>query len=374
MKKPFIIVLVIVVLLLGGLYFKLFAQQASYHESISSTDSVFYMKNMNNSNIKIIVADTDQITVNLKGDEDDIKKVRFFRISDSSTEFSFLDENTDVSGTITVPENTLIDIQLSNGTDVNISDIKGKKTIPDIDSFVVDASSVDSIDMGEEISVDSSEESVILDTEALDPSGESDGGEGEGEEDFSACSIGSQAIRNYCCERLKEDESEPDCSGYGHWVFNNLTRMCDYSCESNEADPDVILCSIGSQETRNQCCTQQNINTEAPGCIGEWRFDNLTRLCGFHCYTPEELEAYYGGDRRGSPDTTSQFCSDFEASEDQDECCDYNLRTPLYLGPRPGFPDCIGKWHYDEEDGCQFSCSDYIEMFEILQQIKQSNE
>jgi len=373
MKKPFIIILVIIVFLLGGLYFKLFAKQASYHESVGATDTVFYMRNIGKSNIKIIVADTDQITVDLKGDEDSIKKVRFFKVSDSSAEFSFLDEDADISGTITVPEDTVIDIQLTGETDIKISDVKGRKTIPDKNSLVVDASSVDSVDIGQEISINSSEESVVLDTGIFDSHGDSDNGENEGQEDSSPCSIGSQIVRNYCCERLKEDEPEPVCSGHGHWVFNNLTRTCEYFCEDDEEEPEVIECSIGSQETRDQCCTQQNADAESPGCIGEWRFNNLTRVCEFHCYTPEELEAYYGG-RHGSPDTTGELCSDFDTAQDKDECCDYNLRTPLSLGPHPGFPDCIGKWYYDEEYGCQFGCSDYIEMFEILKQIQQSNE
>jgi hypothetical protein len=370
MKKYYLIALAIIVLLLGGIYIRLFATQISFNESIENETGVFVLDNMNNANIKIVTAKTDKITVDLKGAKGSTDKIRFFKTSGSIPGFSLPEEWQELSGTITVPEGTLLDIRLSNNSDLTIGD----QSADDVSNFLVDTSGGSEINIennGGNIIIDDWGGNIVWDTDSWEEFFNGGEGGGEGEEGPPECSIGSQSIRNYCCERQNQYEPVPECSTYGHWVFNNSSRECEYLCENQpEEEEPAIDCSIGSQEVRNTCCSQLNVGVQTPECIGEWQFNNVTRSCEFHCYTEEELEDYFGGSDGSDPEPVTRFCEDFNTQEEKDECCDYNLRNELSIGPRPGFPDCIGKWYFDEEDGCSFRCADYHEMQEILKELK----
>ncbi len=395
MNKSYLIALAILVLLLVGAYMKLFIAQAGFNGSIDSKTGVFVVENFNSSKIKIITGKTDKISVDLKGPKDEVDKVRFFKTDSDGAGFTFSDEWQELSGTIIVPEGTLLDIRLADEIGVVINN----ELIGNSKSFLVDTNSVDSIVGGGSISIESSSDPIIWDTDSWDPidspddddddglssSGTTDESNDDDQDDEyvpAECSVGSQVIRNYCCERLNEDNvPSPTCDGFGYYAFNNLLRECEFQCESEDSEDEeegVDVCSIGSQLVRNDCCAQQNIGADTSYCVGEWQFNNLSRLCNYHCFTEDELEEYFGGgdDNDGSSDEL-RLCENFESSEDKDECCDYNLANELSIGPRTGFPDCIGRWYFDNDDGCSFRCADYTEMIEILkelQQIAQENQ
>jgi len=378
MKKAYLIALAIIVLLLGFVYVRLFTAQAVFHGSIEVEIGAFVLENINKADIKIIIAKTNTITVDLNGPQKDLDKIRFYKKNNGVTKFTLSEEWLELTGTITVPEGTFLDVRMSDESNVQVNVPEESQSFEGMNSFIIDTEFVNSVNISDgDISIDGWDDILVIDTDGWDLGDES-GGEGEGEDNESEnCSVGSQIVRNYCCERFNENELTPECSGDGGWVFNNVTRECEYFCESEESGEDEeepANCSIGSQPTRNQCCDNQNEDTDRPDCIGEWRFNNVTRECEFYCYTAEELEEYYGGGGDGDMDETSMLCSDFETQEDKDECCDYNLKTPLSLGAKPGFPDCIGRWYFDSEEGCQFDCANYIEMIEILQEVRNAGE
>lgn len=419
MNKGYLIALAIIVSLLIGAYFKLFIARAGFHETIDSTTGVFVIENFENSNIKIVTAKTDKISVDLKGPQDKVDEVRFFGADNNNAKFTLSDEWQELSGTITVPEGTLLDISLSDDAEV-IVNTDSPKSIGESDYFLIDTNSVTSVsfDSGS-ITINSGGGETVWDVDSWEPldssadgdeegdesggssTGESEGDDEEDNEDNNEedsgedeyvpapCSVGSQAIRNYCCERLNEDEATPFCDGYGYYVFNNVLRECEFTCEEDEdeedneednnedednendgGDEDDTECSIGSQEVRNLCCAEKNTGTDTSYCVGEWQFNNSSRICNYHCFTEEELEEYFGG---GSSSEGDDFlmCENYDDQSDRDACCDFNLGNELSIGPKPGFPDCIGKWYFDEEDGCLFRCADYHEMQEIIKELKE---
>jgi len=41
------------------------------------------------------------------------------------------------------------------------------------------------------------------------------------------------------------------------------------------------------------------------------------------------------------------------------------------MGPRSGFPDCLGTWSFNEEKIiCEFQCATYAESIEIMKEIR----
>jgi hypothetical protein len=397
MKKAYLLIIVIAVVLILFAFLRLFSTQANYQQALDSESGVFVLENPDNANIKIVTAKTDKITVDLNGSKDEIDKIRFYK-KDGVTTFTFSDRWQELSGTITVPEGTLLDIKLSKSSNVALNDSKGKSNIKKATSFLVDTNSMNSLGIDgstNDISIDGWGDVILWDTEKwtfLTGNDGQSGGEGEdegenqdgkeGQEQGAGCSIGSQSIRNYCCEREQKNAEKPFCNGYGHWVFNNAEKQCEFDCEPKVTK--VTDCSIGSQQERNSCCGTANSASQRPSCVGEWRYNNSTRSCGFSCFTEEEIKEHFGGggstngggtvNNGGQTDNNGEelrFCEDFSTKQEKDECCDYNLKTPLSIGPRPGFPDCIGKWYFDELSGCQFRCAEYDEMLEILKQLRE---
>jgi len=389
MKKAYLLIIAVALSLIVFAYIRLFSTQAGYQQVLDSESGVFILENPDNADIKIITAKTDKITVNLNGPSDEIDKIRFFSTGNGS-KFTFSDEWQKLSGTITVPEGTLLDIKLSNSSSITLDDSKGKTNAKKINSFLIDTNSMKSMDVDgdtNDISIDGWGDVILWDTQKwqLLTSGQNDGdassgsGQNKPSEDGTSgtlnCTLGSQSIKNYCCERTQKDADKPFCKGYGHFIFDNTDMQCSFECEPTEEETRGTDCSIGSQQVRNNCCITTNQLTERPGCVGEWRYGNMVQACEFYCYTEEEIKQKFqngGSGDSGQNDESNGLCSNYSTKQEKDDCCDYNLKNPLSIGPHPGFPDCIGKWYFDEEDGCQFRCAEYGEMQEILRELKEN--
>ena len=169
----------------------------------------------------------------------------------------------------------------------------------------------------------------------------------------------------------------PFCKGLGHWVFDNSTRSCDYTCEvieSEEEEEEMVECGIGGQDERNACCSSQNVGTYQ-GCLGSWVYNNAAQACSFACNDLDDPvdppEGGNGGSTSAFGDPVSDFCFTIQDSPSRDLCCNDALKNPLSSGPRSGFPDCIGTYYFNEKIGCEFECADHVEMMEILDEIKQ---
>ncbi|MBN2087054.1 hypothetical protein JW758_01780 [Candidatus Peregrinibacteria bacterium] len=382
MKNTYLVALAIIFLLLGAAYFKLFFAQAEFNNSIDAKTGSFILDNFDNSNIKIVTGKTDKITADIKGNKSDIDKISFFVTKDNKSGFTFSDEWQSLSGTITVPEGTLLDIRTGNKVDVILKKSNEDTLVGDSKSFLVDTNLVTSVTMEDgSVSIESVSDPVIWDTNSWESLNQS-GGEGDEEAETGneyippVCSVGSQAIRNYCCEEtLGSDLNQPACDGYGYYIFNNVFRECEFICEESEDEQvdegDEQDCSIGSQSVRDNCCAYENISEDTSQCIGRWEFNNSTRICEYNCFNEDELDDYFGGDDDNNNNPSIILCANFTSQQDRDECCDYNLANELSIGPRPGFPDCIGRWYFDSDNGCSFRCAEYTEMLEILKELQQ---
>lgn len=377
MKKIYLFIIAIVVVLMVAAYIRLFTAQTGFRESLTAQANVFIVENVDNTRIKIVTGDASKVIVDLEGAEEELDKISY----DGKSKFSFSSEWQELAGTITVPEDTLLELHLSKESDVIIND----ENLGNSDSFLIEMSDVAFITFKDginEVEIDGGNSNDVWDTDEwnyLDDEtqeeqvNEQSGGEGEGEGEGEDCSIGSQIVRNYCCDRLNEDNvSFPYCDGYGHYVFNNSFSECEFQCDpEEEEEEEEVNCSVGSQSVRDQCCVNENYYVQTQECLGEWRFGNVDKECFYHCYTEQEIQELFGGGGGGGS-TVSEYCSDFNGEDDKDECCDYNLRNELSIGPRPGFPDCIGRWYFSEEDEiCDFRCAEYGEMLLILEELKQ---
>ena len=395
------------VLLVGAVVFSFvfFSKDVGHRDSLASVDGgVLKLQNAENSDIKIIVADTNNISINLGGvQEEEAKKVRFFKSGKGTTELDLTHKWWGNDAVITVPKGTLIEVTLDENKPIILEDpVGGDKQSDGSKSFLIDTETVNEITFDSDaVSVegDGTDEVIVWDPDNWDffEFDDTEGGEGEGEgedeggeggdDDYlpPVCSVGSQAIRNYCCEMLNEEEETPYCSGYGHWIFNNTLRICNYTCEIDDGgddpdDPDDFFlyvddpadCLDGSPTMQNACCADQNEGVDTPECIGEWRFDAIEISCSYHCFTSEELEDYYSG-QSGGGDESTEYCSSLATQVEQDECCEYHFGNELSTGPNPGLPDCVGKWYFDNtDDDCKFRCADHAEMMEILKEIKEN--
>lgn len=393
------------ILLVGAVVFSFvfFSKKSGHSDSLSTVNGggVLKLQNAENSDIKIIVADTNQISINLGGvQEEEAKKVRFFKSGKGVTELDLTHKWWGNDAVITVPKGTLIDVSLGENKPIVLEDpIAGDKESDGSADFLIDTNAVNEITFdADAVSVegDGTDEVVVWDTENWDyfdfeddtteGGGQDEDGDGDTDNDDylpPVCSVGSQAIRNYCCEMLNEGEDAPYCAGYGHWIFNNVLRLCDYTCETDDAGDDSensddffiniddpADCLDGSPIMQNECCADQNEGVDTPECIGEWRFNATEISCDYHCFTPEELEDYYSGNTGGGDEST-EYCSSLPTTTERDECCEYHFGNELSTGPDPGLPDCIGRWYFDSTtDSCNFHCADHAEMMEILQEIK----
>ena len=388
MKKYLISLLVVLVIIVLGAYISLFSKQSSYHKTIAaSSSSVLILENFDFANIKIVTADTDEITLNLKGSEEDLAGIELsedgiFARFGISAEFSSL------SGTIVVPGGILIDVTLSQDRSI---DIDGKQEVTSSDSFLIDTTTLNSFKLNSSggVVLDSWGDLIVWDDETWDlledvgasGDGSVEGGEGSASDGLIYCGIGSQAIRNYCCVLENADTDTPDCSGLAYFVFDNSARDCAFKCELDDSqeeedgqEVEQLDCGVGSQAVRNTCCADQHVG-EYQGCLGSWYYNNAGSFCAFQCdvFDPvNDSESNPDGESVSFGDPVSDYCWTILDEEDRNLCCNDTLKNNLSSGPRPGFPDCIGKWYFDEELGCEFRCSDYVEMIQILNEIKQN--
>lgn len=418
-KNHIIIIVLLGVLLVGIGYFSFSEKETSFKQTVQQEEGILKLKNVGNGNLRIITAKTDYISVDLNGPKDELDKIRFFKTG-SGTEFELSEEWKDVSGTITVPEGMLIDLDIPENTDNTNDDSvshlirlgggsggNSYNTITINDSGVSlddgnndepndedeDSQEGDNQEDDNDTSTDSGDSGGNLPPDedpgtpddgnpppAEDPGTPDDeGDEGDNEDtppivdpifdddpigqESEVCSIKTrQEDRNDCCARVNVDTEHPICSYDGYWLFNYHTRLCFYHC--------FHPCNIGTQAEKDLCCVNQNYYSTTPGCIGDWVFDSLTFSCAYKCMDEDELEDYFGEtDSNEYVDLISQACA---AHTDQDMCCDYNLKNELSIGSRPGFPDCLGMWDFnDTNTKCEFRCSDYGEMLEILEQLEE---
>ena len=412
MTKNHIIIMVLLGVLLAGIgYFSFSGKETSFNQTIQQESGILRLKNVGNGNLRIVTAKTNYISVDLSGPKEELGKIRFFKTG-GGTEFELSEEWKDVSGTITVPEGMLIDLDIPENADGSGDSVShliwlrgGRGSGGDSYNTITINDSGVSLDDGnndepnDEWEDNQEDDASTGDGESggnppptedpgtpddgnppptEDPGAPDEGGDDEGNEDpppitdpgfdddpigqeSEVCSIKTrQEDRNDCCERANADTEHPVCSYDGYWLFNYHTRLCFYHC--------FHPCNIGSQAEKDLCCVNQNYYSTTPGCIGDWVFDSLTFDCAYECMDEDELEDYFGEtDSNEYVDLISQACA---AHTDQDMCCDYNLKNELSIGPRPGFPDCLGMWDFnDANTKCEFRCSDYGEMLEILEQL-----
>lgn len=390
MQKYILALLAVIVFFIGLAYFQLFSRQTSYQRSVlASTNGVLVLNNFDNGNVKIVTSKTDKISFDLQGTQDDLAGLNY-ESDGIYTKFGLSSDWAGISGTITVPEGILLDVTLSSAKDLLVEDGAGEKTISQKDSFLVDTNGLSTFGFdGEVFDLEGWGHLILWDDETWDvltddsqtaSSGDPGSSENFEDEGVTYCGIGSQSIRNYCCE-TQNFGNAPVCSGTGYWIFDNSERECSFSCNVEEGSEELADCGVGAQAERNSCCAAQH-SGEYGGCIGDWYYNNSQQNCAFQC--SEESSSGgppdgTSGDGSTSSDTiinygdpVSNYCADITNVTDRDACCNDALKNPLSSGPRPGFPDCIGKWKFNSNLGCGFECAEHTEMMEILNEIKQN--
>ena len=390
MKKIYLIVgAIVAVLLLGAGYFVFFKNETQLKQTVQADGGILHVDNISNSNIRIVTGQTNQIILDLTGPEKELEKVRFFKVG-NDTEFELSEEWKNVRGTITVPQGTLIDLDIpdESGDDkesdfirlgggstyytINISDsgVSFNDDEPETTQYDPEADQGDDDDNGQdeddqggdtppppsppppptppEDEDDEPETTQYAPEESLDPN--------------DRCNIElRQENRNECCQENFADSPHDECADMGYWLFNYNTRLCYYHCFHS--------CSIGTEEDQDECCAIEHYYDTTPPCIGEWEYGDAASGCVYQCLTEEELEEYFGDNEDNNTDAVSQFCS---GHNNPDQCCDYNLKNELSIGPRPGFPDCLGRWEFGEAQSlCSFRCATHGEMLEILEQLEE---
>ena len=302
--------------------------KSDIHETLQSDTGVFRIENADSANLKITSGPVDSVTVDIENPNG--QKVRFFGGGGEDSGFELPEDWGDASGTVIVPTGTLVALVTSKNP--GIPNQKGDSV-----TMVVDTSKHKEIITG--------------------PGGVQIPSNGEGGD---------------LLHGSPEDDGENGEGGTGGGPAN---------------------CGFGPQTLRDRCCVRKNVGTRTLECLGNWIYDNTTKSCIYECAL--EGETYFGDEKKdgggnggqnggggssgggsngGSTnppqDPTTRFCSAYPPA-DRSTCCDEQLRNPLRIGPRPGFPDCIGRWYYDASlQGCKFRCSDYGEMLDILSEIK----
>ena len=114
-------------------------------------------------------------------------------------------------------------------------------------------------------------------------------------------------------------------------------------------------------------------------CIGNWKFSTSNKECEYKCLTTDELEDYFGeGNREGFVEEISKKCISKNGKDERNNCCNDNLKNGLSMGPKKGYPDCLGKWYFEEVEenltGCQFQCASPLEARKILKELKNPDD
>lgn len=394
MKKFFIVLLVAIILLAGLAYGMLFTKETTYHQAIAaSADSILELRNFDRTQVRVQAADTNKITVDLKGAGQDL--ISLLQTEEGVSKVDFPDTASGISGTITVPKGMLVKVSLSSTDTLNIDDGGARRSIGDKKSFLIDTSNLNSFAMGQgnNVTFNGWGDLIVWDDQKWDLMANTPGEQGASakpqENPLAYCGVGSQAIRNYCCVLQQQNTATPACNGVGHWAFDNVTRDCRYKCETEGQSQNQQQnpagnsdCSAGVQTAKDNCCALKYAG-QYQGCVGSWDFDNAIQKCKYVCSDGGSSGGGAGGNggsgdgNTGSEgqahysDSTSNFCATVLKPSDKDACCNDALKNNLSSGPHPGYPDCIGTWIFDVEKGCQFKCAEYTEMMRILEELRE---
>ena len=235
---------------------------------------------------------------------------------------------------VSVPKGTLVELKPSRNTPVLITDKNGQRPGSSGKALFVDTTNVTKIQTGKSgIGIEGNNPVDVEDESLHGTSGESGTGEG-----LTGCGFGAQMLRDRCCARQEAEASTPQCPG--KWAYNNTSRLCEYQCAIEEP-PAQNPADQNNGDTGNGAGGANGGIVPNPGAKPE--------------------------------DPTSQTCMSY-SGDARSQCCDERLRNPLRIGPRPGFPDCIGMWHFDPHTlNCGFQCADYGEMLRILDELNQNN-
>lgn len=395
-KKNLIIIGSLTLLLLSLFLILKPDQESELKKTIPASGGVLKVSRVGTSNIYIIPSHTNDISFDLKGDSKDLDRVRFSTLG-NNTELIIPDNTGAITGTIYVPEGMLVDLPYKNDSapdsgSSNFIRLGGGSPYQSVtleeDQISFNNSPHDSggnpsvptngnpstnpnmnppgtnppnpqPDPTEPNPVPPVQPPIVpINPDPEPPIYENDPVGYTPEQ----CTIKlKQEYRNECCQQTNEETPDSGCDYGGYWLFNYHTRLCFYHC--------FHPCNAGTQEERDSCCADENYYASTPGCIGNWKFDNTVRTCEYQCLSEEELESYYNqDDPLEYRDFVSEACS---SHNNPNECCDYNLKNQLSIGPHPGFPDCIGRWEFPVGTlGCNFRCSDYGEMMDILKQLQ----
>jgi len=325
-----------------GAWFLLSPKQAELHQSLpSDSNGILSISNADNANLTIITANIDQVIVDLQGPADKVGKTRFYSENPPNSKFDLPDDWGGLSGTITVPQGTLVELKPSRATPVLITDKNGERPGASGKILLVDTANLTKITTGKSGIGISGKGPVAVEDEGLHGVADNPGDFGTGQ-GLTHCGFGAQMLRDRCCARQKAEASTPECPG--KWTYDNTKRACEYECAV--ADQPII--------------TPPDQNGDNGGVDGG---------------------GIGGADSSGivplpnaaPQDPTSQQCYSY-AGDARSQCCDERLRNSLRIGPRPGFPDCLGKWVFDARIlNCKFQCADYGQMLEILKELSLNN-
>lgn len=309
---------------------------AILQQTLPSDPGLLTITNADHADLTIVSSPNAEVSIDIKGDEEQTDKVRFFSSGSSSTEFDLPEDWGNLEGTVTVPTGTVVEIRTDEKNPLTIQDQKGAKIMENTTRRLwVDTATTQKIEISEDGVDLAGNDAVQFVTEEPDASIASEQGSGGG---LNTCGVGSQTLRDRCCALRNFDAPTQNC--LGNWTFNNLSRACEYRCPAEPPPPT---------ETPSQ--TGQNPGNPLP--VGG------STSGGYQPPIP-------GGG------TLIKSCKDLPDAQQKDQCCDERLRNPLHLGPHPGFPDCLGLWYFDlKSQACLFRCSTYGEMLNLLNEIEQ---
>jgi len=332
-NKKYIGIASIAIILIAALFFGLLKSN-SFKGPIEVNGGTLRVKNADLSNLIFQVGDTDHIYADVKSKKDFNEKTRFFSSSGEETTFDFSDYWDDIWGTIIIPEGITLIIEPGKKTNFKIN---SKSTSSGgSGSITVNSSDISTIQF--------TEDTIIIESED-DLEAEEDGG-------------GNQYITN-----PPDDEVESNTEGED---TNSSNEDEDEEGGSGTpSDPEEGCID-------DVCCQLDHQDDPTPVCLGGWIYDEAEDDCIYYCPTAEGDIEEPENNNEDDRDTISILCEDNETNEDRSECCNEALKNPISIGPRPGFPDCIGTWQFDEKDKvCIFKCAEHAEMIEILKEIQQ---
>jgi hypothetical protein len=318
----------------GGVWFFLYANKAELHQSIpSNSDGILSISNADNANLVILTAKIENVIVDIQGPADEVDKARFYSDSPPNSKFDLPDNWGGLSGTITVPKGTLVELKPSKNTPVTIKDQQGERAGASGKTLLIDTTNLTQIRTGKSGIGIEGEGLVKVEDEGLHGAADDSGGSGTGQGPTN-CGFGAQMLRDRCCARQNTDTPKTDCPG--EWTYDNARRSCEYQC----APHDPFAGNPGGQ------------NGGGGGSDGG-DSSGITPLPG-----------------AAPQDPISQQCMNYPTA-DRSQCCDERLRNPLRIGPRPGFPDCTGRWVFDPRIlNCKFQCASYGETLNIMDELK----